>query len=131
MAGAGPVIGLRSEAEIRHVSRLREDAAIPPVSENEVALLEAILKVRETSDNALEQLRDIAVDMPAIKGAVERLARRLDALEARGMCRPEHWISKPATVAPRWNITTVSSLASMPKTAPTCRRWPPAGAMMR
>ena len=32
----------------------------------------------------LEHLRDIAVDIPAIEPAVERLARRMDALAARG-----------------------------------------------
>jgi len=50
-----------------------------------VDLLDALLAVRETSDNALENLRDIAVDLPAILPAVERLARRLDALAARGI----------------------------------------------
>jgi len=50
-----------------------------------VALIDAILGVRETSDNALEHLRDIAVDLPAIQPAVERLARRLEAMEGRGI----------------------------------------------
>ncbi len=86
MAGAGPMIGLRSEAEIlSRIKALKEDAATDPISENEVALIDAILGVRETSDNALEQLRDIAVDMPAIQPAVDRLAWRLEALEARGI----------------------------------------------
>jgi len=86
MAGAGPMIGLRSEAEIRRrIEALRADAAEPPIPGDEVALIDAILKVRETSPNALEHLRDIAVDMPAIVPAVERLERRLDALAARGI----------------------------------------------
>jgi ATP phosphoribosyltransferase regulatory subunit len=86
MAGAGPVIGLRTREEIlSRIKSLQEDAATPPISENEVALIDAILAVRETSDNALERLRDIAVDMPAIRPAVERLARRLEALSARGI----------------------------------------------
>ncbi|MEQ9681752.1 MAG: ATP phosphoribosyltransferase regulatory subunit, partial [Rhodospirillales bacterium] len=86
MAHAAPMIGLRSEAEIRQrIDILREDAAAAPLSENEVALLDAILAVRETSDNALEQLRDIAVDMPAIAPAIDRLARRLDALGDAGI----------------------------------------------
>jgi len=41
--------------------------------------------VRETCPNALERLRDIAVDMAAIQGAVDRLSRRLEALDARGI----------------------------------------------
>ncbi|MCR9112713.1 MAG: ATP phosphoribosyltransferase regulatory subunit, partial [Rhodobacteraceae bacterium] len=86
LRGAGPMIGLRGEAEIAaRLAALREDAAAPPISENEVALLDAILSVRETSDNALENLRDISVDMPAIAPAVARLARRLDALSAAGI----------------------------------------------
>ena len=86
MAAAGPVIGLRGEEEIMNrINALKEDAATPPISENEVALLDAILSVRETSDNAIERLRDIAVDLPAISASVDRLAYRLEALEARGI----------------------------------------------
>ena len=86
MAGVAPMIGMRREAEIMgRIKALQEDAAADPISENEVALIDAILSVRETSDNALEHLRDIAVDMTAIQPAVDRLARRLDALAARGV----------------------------------------------
>ena len=80
------MIGLRSRAEIEaRIAALREDAEAAPISENEVALLDAILSVRETCPNALEHLRDIAVDMPAIRAAVERLERRLEALQAHGI----------------------------------------------
>jgi ATP phosphoribosyltransferase regulatory subunit len=86
MAGAEPLIGLRGPDEIAaRINALREDAAAGPLSGTEVDLLDALLAVRETSDNALEHLRDIAVDLPAILPAVERLARRLDALTARGL----------------------------------------------
>ena len=86
MAGAGAMIGLRSEAEIMsRIKALKEDAQVAPISGNEVALIDAILDVRETSDNALERLRDIAVDMVALQPAVDRLARRLDAMEAHGL----------------------------------------------
>ncbi|WP_299848350.1 ATP phosphoribosyltransferase regulatory subunit [uncultured Roseovarius sp.] len=86
MAGLAPLIGLRSEVEIAaRITALREDAATPPISDNEVALIDAVLEVRETSNFALERLRDIAVDMPAILGAVDRLAARLDVLSARGI----------------------------------------------
>jgi len=86
MVDAGPVIGLRSEAEIRaRVAVLREDAAAAPVSAEEVALIDAILAVRETCPHALERLRDIAVDLPAVAPAVKGLARRLDALAALGI----------------------------------------------
>ncbi len=86
LAGGAPMIGLRREAEILgRIKALQEDAASDPISENEVALIDAILSVRETSDNALEHLRDIAVDLLAIGPAVDRLAERLDALEKRGI----------------------------------------------
>jgi ATP phosphoribosyltransferase regulatory subunit len=86
MAAAAPMIGLRGEDEIAsRIKALQEDARTPPISETEVALLDAILAVRETCPNALERLRDIAVDMGAIQGAVDRLARRMEALDARGI----------------------------------------------
>ncbi|MEO0773662.1 MAG: ATP phosphoribosyltransferase regulatory subunit [Pseudomonadota bacterium] len=86
MAEAGPEIGLRSAVDVENrIQILRDDATTPPISAEEVALIDAILGVRETSDNALENLRDIAVDMPAIATAVTRLAKRLDALDAEGI----------------------------------------------
>ncbi len=47
--------------------------------------MDALLGVRETMPYALERLRDIAVDMPAIGGAVERLDARGEALSQRGV----------------------------------------------
>jgi len=86
MAQAGARIGLRRDAEISsRINVLREDAAAKPISKNEVALIDAILAVRETSEYALEHLRDIAVDLPAINSAVDRLAARLEALDRRGI----------------------------------------------
>jgi ATP phosphoribosyltransferase regulatory subunit len=86
MAEAGPLIGLRSAAEIAaRIETLRTDAATPPISQIEVQLIEAILAVRAPSPHALERLRDIAVDMPAITGAVALLAARLEALSGRGI----------------------------------------------
>ena len=67
-----PMVGLRGPDEIQsRINALREDAATPPIARAEVELLDAILAVRETSDNALERLRDIAVDMEAIQPAVD------------------------------------------------------------
>ena len=82
---AGPAIGLRSGVEISaRIDALRDDVAAAPISANEVALIDALLNVRENLPNALEQLRDIAVDLPAIEIAVDRLAKRIDALASRG-----------------------------------------------
>jgi ATP phosphoribosyltransferase regulatory subunit len=85
-AEAGPQLGLRSREEVEtRIAALKADAATPPVSDREVALIDAILAVRETLPFALEHLRDIAVDMPSISSAVEGLAARAQALEARGV----------------------------------------------
>lgn len=81
-----PLIGRRSQTEIdARIALLRADAAEPPLSGAEVDLLDALLNVRETTPYALAQLRDIAVDLPAIGPAVDRLAARSDALAARGV----------------------------------------------
>lgn len=81
-----PLIGLRSKAEIEaRIAALQEDAAAPPIPEMEVALLDDILGLRETMSNITEHLRDLAVDMPAIGPAVERLAARGEALAAHGV----------------------------------------------
>ena len=86
MAIDAPLIGMRSEREIAaRIEALREDAATPPLSAGQVELLEALLSVRETLPFALEHLRDIAVDMPAITEAVFRIKDRMAALAERGV----------------------------------------------
>ncbi|AVO36893.1 ATP phosphoribosyltransferase regulatory subunit [Pukyongiella litopenaei] len=86
IAGAGPDIGKRSLSEVaERIAALREDAAVPPLSETELSALEALLSVRETLPFALEQLRDVAVDLPAITPALDRLEARIEALAARGV----------------------------------------------
>jgi len=84
-AVAAPEIGLRSRAEIdARIAALREDAEAAAISKHEIGLIDALLSVRENLPNALQHLRDIAVDLPAIEPAVDRLARRIEALDARG-----------------------------------------------
>lgn len=86
MAKLPAVLGLRSESEIAlRIEALREDALVAPISTGERQLLDALLKVRETSPNALTILRDISVDLPSISDAVDGLSARLDALSARGI----------------------------------------------
>ncbi|MBK1636246.1 ATP phosphoribosyltransferase regulatory subunit [Rhodovulum adriaticum] len=83
---AGPEIGLRSRDDVAaRLAALQADAAEPPISVAQVELLEDILSLRETSLNALAHLRDIAVDMPAIAPALDRMQARLDALAAQGI----------------------------------------------
>ena len=86
MDAACPEIGLRSREEVAdRINALVEDAAAPPISENEVEILETLLGIRKKSPDALEHLRDIAVDLPALQPAVDRFASRLDALAAKGI----------------------------------------------
>ncbi len=85
LAEAGPIIGLRTPEEIaKRVALLAADAAAAPLSGGETDLLDQIVTLRATAPLALERLRDIAVDMPAILPAVVRVEARLEALAARG-----------------------------------------------
>jgi len=86
LTGTGVEIGKRSRIEIdERIEALREDAAAPPISENELLALETLMAVRETVPYALEQMRDIAVDLPAISPALDRLEARGVALADRGV----------------------------------------------
>ncbi|KGM47610.1 ATP phosphoribosyltransferase regulatory subunit [Pseudooceanicola atlanticus] len=85
-ANAGTEVGLRRRAEVEaRIEALRADAATPPISDREIDLIDTLLDVKETLPFAIERLRDIAVDMPSIADAVETVARRAKALEARGV----------------------------------------------
>ncbi len=85
-AADAPLIGRRTQAEIdARIDVLRADAAEPPLSDGQVALIEALLDVRETMPHALSRLHDLAVDMPEIAAAVARVSEREDALAKRGV----------------------------------------------
>ncbi len=85
-AGAGPEIGLRTRADVgARISTLREDAQSPPISGEEVELIESLVAIREDAPYALSALRDLAVDLPAIRPAVARLSDRLGAMSERGV----------------------------------------------
>ncbi|WP_415404006.1 ATP phosphoribosyltransferase regulatory subunit [Tateyamaria sp. SN3-11] len=79
-----PLTGLRTRVEIEaRIAALRADAQEPPISGAEMDGLDALLAVRETLPFALQQLRDLSVDLPAIKSAVARVGARAEALAAR------------------------------------------------
>lgn len=84
MADLPVVLGLRSKDDIAaRIEALRLDAEAPPISGIERDLLDALVNVRAAAPHALVALRDIAVDLPSIGEAVDGLAARLDALQAR------------------------------------------------
>ncbi|MDF0598580.1 ATP phosphoribosyltransferase regulatory subunit [Psychromarinibacter halotolerans] len=86
LAEAGPLIGLRSQDEIEaRLKVLVADADEPPLSAAETDLLDQIVTLRESAPMALECLRDIAVDMPAIAPAVAKVEARLDAMAKLGV----------------------------------------------
>jgi ATP phosphoribosyltransferase regulatory subunit len=86
MSQAGPMIGLRSAAEIEaRIEALRVDAAEGPLPMSQVAVIDAVLAVRETCPNALERLRDIAVDLPGLVPVLDRFEARCAALLRKGV----------------------------------------------
>ncbi len=86
LIGAGPEIGLRGLDEVAaRIAALHDDAAAPPISAEEIDLLDAILSLRETMPHVLSELRDIGVDMPALSSATARLAERMEALSRQGV----------------------------------------------
>ncbi|MGB0658760.1 MAG: ATP phosphoribosyltransferase regulatory subunit [Mangrovicoccus sp.] len=86
VAENGPEIGKRSADEVKaRLDRLSADEAEPPIAEAQVRLVEQILGLKDRAPVILEQLHDIAVDLPAIAPAVTRLSQRLDALERVGI----------------------------------------------
>ena len=85
-ANAGVEVGLRRRDEVAaRIETLRTDAATPPIADEQRALIDAILSLRETAPHVLVALRDISVDLPHLGPAVDRLSARLDALDARGV----------------------------------------------
>ncbi|MEM6657380.1 MAG: ATP phosphoribosyltransferase regulatory subunit [Pseudomonadota bacterium] len=86
LATGAAMIGKRRAAEILdRIDALRADRDTAPVSDQELAGLDALLNVRETMPFALEHLRDVAVDLPQINPALDRLEARVAALQARGI----------------------------------------------
>jgi len=86
MADAQPLIGLRRADEIAdRIGALRKDTDTMPLSDTEMDLLSDLLSIRDTSTAALSMLSDLAVDMPALLPAIDRLSARLDALAAIGV----------------------------------------------
>ena len=81
-----PLIGLRTRAEIEErIADLREDAAAPPIPEQEVRIIADLLSLRESLDHIGDHLHDLAVDMPALGPAISRFDARVVALSAYGI----------------------------------------------
>lgn len=86
LVGIETVPGLRRRSEIAdRINALRDDQSAPPIPRGQVELIETVMGLRETAPNVVGALRDMAVDMPALIGASDRLTARLDAFAAKGI----------------------------------------------
>lgn len=86
IAAAGSFTGLRAPEEIASRARaMLEDADLPPIPAPEAALLYDLLALEAPAEAALAHLRGITPMLAAIEPAVDRFARRLAALGARGV----------------------------------------------
>ncbi len=86
LEAAAPAVGMRGVDEIaERLDAIRIDASEAPISGSEAEVLETLLGLRETAPNALETLKDIAVDVPAVGPAIVTLEARLEAMTARGI----------------------------------------------
>ncbi|MFV0333051.1 MAG: ATP phosphoribosyltransferase regulatory subunit [Tropicimonas sp.] len=86
IADAGLIIGLREPTEIvARIRRLQEEAEEAPIPAHTVEMIDDLLDIHETPANALNRLRDIAVDLPSLDPAVERLERRMEAMRRHGV----------------------------------------------
>ncbi|MDO5621138.1 MAG: ATP phosphoribosyltransferase regulatory subunit [Paracoccus sp. (in: a-proteobacteria)] len=83
---AAPWTGLRSEAEMQaRLTRRTQDQLEPPLAPAWAARLDRLFAVNAPAPLALEQLRMLATEIPAIHEATDRLAARLDLLAAQGI----------------------------------------------
>ena len=79
-------IGLRSLAEVEErIAALRAEEETPPISADEAALIDAILAVRGPAPTALELMRELSAGDTELDIACDRMARRLNALENKGI----------------------------------------------
>lgn len=84
--GAGTAVGLRSAPEIEaRLAALIEDASLPPLAPAEAEVIDMILSITGTMSQALSPLRDLAVDLPALGPAADRLEARAEAMAQRGL----------------------------------------------
>ncbi|MEM9708258.1 MAG: ATP phosphoribosyltransferase regulatory subunit [Pseudomonadota bacterium] len=84
--GVGPEIGLRSKDDVRaRLAALADDAGAPPIGRSEIEVIDALLAVRGTAPDALSELRNIAVDLPAIEPGIGALDARLSASSDAGI----------------------------------------------
>ncbi|MEJ6392492.1 ATP phosphoribosyltransferase regulatory subunit [Gymnodinialimonas sp. 2305UL16-5] len=86
IAQAGPSIGLRTTDEMSvRLERMRAEAAADPIAPDHAEVFLELLSLKAPLPDACNALMDFAVDLPAMRPAVERLAARNAALIAAGV----------------------------------------------
>lgn len=79
-----PHIGLRTQSEIdARLERLRQEAATPDISQEEVAMVTALLELSGSMASCANGLAAIARSFPSLKAVQAQFERRMEALEAR------------------------------------------------
>ena len=86
VTATGAEIGLRTRAEVdTRLAALVHEQTVPPLSADEIALLDELLSVKGGASDAVARLQDIEVDLPSIRSAVDGLRARFDAFDAQGI----------------------------------------------
>jgi len=79
-------IGMRELSEVKErLTTLANEAVVPAIPSADVAVVDQILALRDKSPKALKLLRELAIEMPALTPAVDRIEARLGALSVRGI----------------------------------------------
>lgn len=79
-------IGLRTRADVEtRFAAMAEDADTAPIAAAEAEALDALLALKEEAGQVLPRLRDLAVDLPALRPAADAFEARLAALASRGI----------------------------------------------
>ena len=82
----GVEIGLRTRGEVEaRLQAMKEERDAKPLDQSVITAIDALLAVREKAPDALTQLVEIAVMLPAIKPAIDNLAARFEALADLGV----------------------------------------------
>jgi len=86
VTAAGRPLGTRSVEEVAaRVTRLRQEAETPPLTPQDVALVQGLLTLAAPASQALAAVQTLAGQHPAMAPAIDRLDRRLQALSQRGI----------------------------------------------
>ncbi|MEM9795172.1 MAG: ATP phosphoribosyltransferase regulatory subunit [Pseudomonadota bacterium] len=85
VAAGGVAVGLRAGDEIAaRLDALRAEADQPPIATAEADVIDALLAMDGPLAAAVEPIRDMAVDLPTLGPAADRLEARAEALARRG-----------------------------------------------